>query len=181
MTFVKRPRVLIAAPHSGSGKTTVTSGIISALAARGLRVHPYKVGPDYIDPGYLGLAAGGRADNLDTWLTDIDAMKKIFISASEDADISIIEGVMGLYDGGKGGVSSTAQIAKAIGAPVILVIDVRSMGESAAAIVKGFRDYDPEVDIRGVIINRYGSKSHKDMITDAVERLGIPVIGAVPR
>lgn len=177
----ERPRLLIAAAHSGSGKTTITSGIVAALAARGLRVHPYKVGPDYIDPGYLGLAAGGRDDNLDTWLTDEAAMKKIFLSASEEADISIIEGVMGLYDGGRGGISSTAQIAKALNAPVLLVIDVRSMGESAAAIAKGFRDYDPEVDLRGVIVNRYGSENHREMVCEAIKRLGLPVVGAVPR
>ena len=181
MKTAERPRILIAAVHSGSGKTTITSGIVASLAARGLRVHPYKVGPDYIDPGYLALAAGGRADNLDTWLTDEETMKKIFVSASRGADVSIIEGVMGLYDGGRGGVSSTAQIAKALRAPVLLVIDVRSMGESAAAIAKGFRDYDRDVNICGVIVNRYGSDSHRAMVTEAIERLGIPVVGAVPR
>ena len=181
MKTAERPRILIAAAHSGSGKTTITSGIVAALAARGLRVHPYKVGPDYIDPGYLALAAGSRADNLDTWLTGEETMKKIFVSASRGADLSVIEGVMGLYDGGRGGVSSTAQIAKALRAPVLLVIDVRSMGESAAAIAKGFRDYDPEVNLCGVIVNRYGSDSHRAMVTEAIERLGIPVVGAVPR
>lgn len=181
MKNVNRPRVVIAAAHSGSGKTTITSGIIAELAARGLKVHPYKVGPDYIDPGYLGLAAGGRADNLDTWLTDEPTMKKIFCEASEEADISIIEGVMGLYDGGKGGISSTARIAKALAAPVLLVIDVRSMGESAAAVALGFKNYDPEVNIAGVIINRYGSESHRQLVSDALSAVGIPVLGAVPR
>lgn len=181
MKTAERPRILIAAVHSGSGKTTITSGIVASLAARGLRVHPYKVGPDYIDPGYLALAAGGRADNLDTWLTDEETMKKIFVSASRGADVSIIEGVMGLYDGGRGGISSTAAIAKALRAPVLLVIDVRSMGESAAAIAKGFRDYDLDVNICGVIVNRYGSDSHRAMVTEAIERLGLPVVGAVPR
>ena len=181
MKTAERPRILIAAAHSGSGKTTITSGIVAALAARGLRVHPYKVGPDYIDPGYLALAAGARADNLDTWLTGEETMKKIFVSASRGAGLSVIEGVMGLYDGGCGGVSSTAAIAKALRAPVLLVIDVRSMGESAAAIAKGFRDYDPEVNLCGVIVNRYGSDSHRMMVTEAIERLGIPVVGAVPR
>ena len=102
MKTAERPRILIAAAHSGSGKTTITSGIVAALAARGLHVHPYKVGPDYIDPGYLALAAGSRADNLDTWLTGEETMKKIFVSASRGADLSVIEGVMGLYDGGRG-------------------------------------------------------------------------------
>ncbi len=180
MSSAERPRLIIAAAHSSSGKTTVTCGIIAALVARGLRVHPYKVGPDYIDPGYLGLAAGVQADNLDTWLTDETVMKKIFVSASKNADISIIEGVMGLYDGGRSGISSTAQIAKVLCAPVLLVIDVRSMGESAAAIAKGFRDYDPAVDIRGVIINRYSSENHKKMVCEAIERIGLPVVGAVP-
>ena len=181
MSLENRPRVVIAAVHSGSGKTTITSGIAAALASRGMKVRPYKVGPDYIDPGYLGLAAGVCADSLDTWLTDEPTMKRIFCESSAGADISIVEGVMGLYDGGKGGISSTAQIAKALQAPVILVIDVRSMGESAAAIAAGFRGYDPGVDLRGVIINRYGSQSHRDMICEALERVGIPMIGAVPR
>ncbi|MDD4159812.1 MAG: cobyrinate a,c-diamide synthase [Synergistaceae bacterium] len=181
MSRAERPRLVIAAVHSSSGKTTITGGIIAALTAAGLRVHPYKVGPDYIDPGYLGLAAGSRADNLDTWLTDEAVMKRIFVSASKDADISVIEGVMGLYDGGQNGISSTAQIARVLNAPVLLVIDVRSMGESAAAVAKGFRDYDRSVDIRGVIINRYGSDSHKNMVCEAIERIGIPVLGAVPR
>ncbi|WP_279008141.1 cobyrinate a,c-diamide synthase [Synergistes jonesii] len=178
---VVRPRLVVAAVHSGSGKTTIASGIAAALAARGLRVHPFKVGPDYIDPGYLGLAAGSRADSLDTWLTGEETMKKIFLSASEGADVSIIEGVMGLYDGGAGGVSSTAQIAKLLRAPVLLVIDVRSMGESAAAIAAGFRDYDRRVALRGVIINRFGSENHRKMVCDAVRRAGLPVLGALPR
>lgn len=176
-----RPRILIAAVHSGSGKTTVATGIIAALAARGLKVHPYKTGPDYIDPGYLGAAAGGRADNLDTWLTDETEMKKIFRSSSDGADISVIEGVMGLYDGGENGISSTAQIAKLLKAPVILVIDVRSMAQSAAAVVKGFCLYDPHVDIRGVIVNRCGSENHAKIVREAIEQLGIPVVGALPR
>lgn len=177
----ERPRLIIAAAHSSSGKTTVTCGIITELVALGLRVHPYKIGPDYIDPGYLGLAAGLQANNLDTWLTDDTMMKKIFVSSSKNADISIIEGVMGLYDGGRNGISSTAQISKLLRAPVLLVIDVSSMGDSAAAIAKGFRDYDTDVDIRGVIINRYGSENHKNMVCEAIERKGIPVFGAVPR
>lgn len=176
-----RPRVIIAAARSGSGKTTVTSGIAAALAARGLRVHPFKVGPDYIDPGYLRLAAGQCADSLDSWLTGEDTLKKIFVSASAGSDIAVIEGVMGLYDGGRGGVSSTAQIAKLLKAPVILVIDVRSMGESAAAVAAGFRDHDPKVDVRGVIINRYGSENHRRMVCEAVEHIGLPVLGALPR
>lgn len=180
MSNAERPRLVIGAIHSGSGKTTITCGIIAALAARGLKVHPYKVGPDYIDPGYLGLAAGVQADNLDTWLTDEAEIKKIFVSASKDADISVIEGVMGLYDGGRNGISSTAQIARLLMAPVLLVIDVRSMGDSAAAIAKGFRDYDPAVDIRGVIINRYRSENHKKIVCEAIERIGLPVVGAVP-
>ena len=176
-----RPRIVIAAARSGSGKTTVTSGIAAALAARGLRVHPFKVGPDYIDPGYLALAAGSRADSLDSWLTGEDTLKKIFISASQESDIAVIEGVMGLYDGGRGGVSSTAQIAKLLRAPVLLVIDVRSMGESAAAVAAGFRNLDPEVGVCGVIINRYGSENHRRMVCEAVEKTGLPVIGALPR
>lgn len=181
MKTAERPRVLIAAAHSGSGKTTVTSGILRALARRGVAAQPFKVGPDYIDPGYLSLAAGRPAHNLDTWLTGCGAAKRIFADASACSAVSVVEGVMGLYDGGKGGVSSSANIAKLLGIPVVLVIDAKSMGESAAAVALGFRAYDPEVDIAGVILNRLGSENHKSIICGAMERIGMRVIGAVLR
>lgn len=175
------PRVVIAGVHSGVGKTTIVTGLLAALRARGLAAQSYKVGPDYIDPGYHQLATGRRAHNLDTWLMSPDEMVSVFCHTSQTCDIAVIEGVMGLFDGGKNGVSSTAAIAKLLKAPVILVIDAKSMGESAAAIVLGFMRYDPEIRLAGVIINRIGSPTHKTMVVEAITALGVPVLGALNR
>ena len=120
---INPPRILIAASSSGSGKTTITCGLLAAFKKRGIAVQSYKIGPDYIDPGYHTAAAGRTSHNLDTWLTGEETMKKIFAESASKAEISVIEGVMGLYDGGRGGISSTAQIAKLLHAPVLLVID----------------------------------------------------------
>lgn len=173
------PRVVIAGVSSGVGKTTIVTGILSALANRGLKVQAYKIGPDYIDPGFHRLASGKSAHNLDTWLVPPETLTEIFINTAAGNDIAVIEGVMGLYDGGRSGVSSTAAVAKMLKAPVVLVINAKSMGESAAAIALGFKMYDPEVELAGIIINRLGSESHKLMICEAFARLGIPVIGTV--
>ena len=175
------PRVVIAGVSSGVGKTTIVTGMLAALTKRGFKVQSYKVGPDYIDPGFHRLASGKSAHNLDTWLVPPESLAAIFTSTAENNDIAIIEGVMGLYDGGRAGVSSTAAVAKLLKAPVVLVIDAKSMGESAAAIALGFKMYDPEVNLAGVIINRLGSESHKLMVCEALGRLGIPVIGTVFR
>ena len=181
MSAYSLPRVVIAAPMSGSGKTTVVAGLLSALRRRGLKAQSFKIGPDYIDPGYHALASGRPAHNLDTWLVPKERLANIFESAAKDADISIIEGVMGLFDGGKNGVSSTAEIAKLLNAPVLLVINGKSMGESAAAVAMGFRQYDPDVNFAGVILNRLGSDNHREMIEEALARLEIPVFGAIRR
>ncbi len=133
------PRVVIAAPMSGSGKTTVVTGLLAAMRARGVTAQSYKIGPDYIDPGYHSLASGRPAHNLDTWLVSKERLADIFISTMAGADVAVIEGVMGLYDGGKNGVSSTAEIAKLLKAPVLLVVNAKSMGESAAALVMGLQ------------------------------------------
>ncbi len=175
------PRLVIAAPQSGSGKTTLTCGIVAALAGRGVRVRAFKVGPDYIDPGFLSAASGREAHNLDTWLTGEETMRRVFAASAASDDLSVIEGVMGLYDGGAGGVSSTAGVAKSLRAPVVLAIDCKSMGDSAAALAVGFRDFDREVDFRGVILNRLGSPSHEKLIRDAMARAGVRVFGAVRR
>lgn len=175
------PRVVIAATQSSSGKTTVVTGILRALKNRGIKVQPYKVGPDYIDPSYHGMAAGRRGHNLDTWLVPEEKITDLFASEAKGADISVIEGVMGLYDGGKNGVSSTAQLAKKLQAPVILVINVQSMGDSAAAIALGFKLYDQDVNLAGVILNRLGSPTHKALIEEAMAKINIPVLGAVFR
>lgn len=175
------PRIVIAATQSGSGKTTIVTGLLAALKEKGLKVQSYKVGPDYIDPGYHEIASGRPGHNLDTWLVTEEKLAEIFAKTADDADIAIIEGVMGLYDGGKNGISSTASVAKLLDAPVLLVINAKSMGESAAALALGFKQYDPTVNIAGVILNRLGSPTHRQMIEEALERLDIPVFGAVGR
>ena len=175
------PRLIIAATQSGSGKTTITTGLLATLKNRGLNVQAYKVGPDYIDTGWHKLAIGRPSHNLDSWLIGTDRLTEIFAETSRGADISIIEGVMGLYDGGRNGISSTAEISKLLDAPVVLVIDAKSMGTSAAAVALGFREFDKSVKLAGVILNRIGSDSHKQMIVDALEKLGIKCFGAIKR
>lgn len=175
------PRIVIAATQSGAGKTTIVSGILAALKKRGLDVQPYKVGPDYIDTGFHEVASGKPSHNLDSWLVGEEKLDEIFFSPSTTPKIAVIEGVMGLYDGGVGGVSSTAQIAQILRAPVVLVIDVKSMGTSAAAIALGFREFDKNINLAGVILNRVGSESHKKMIVDALEKLNIKCFGAIKR
>lgn len=177
----KIPRIVMAASNSGAGKTTIVSGIMAGLRALGKVVQPYKVGPDYIDPGYHALSSGRAGHNLDTWLFPEEKLDEIFYKTAKDADIAVIEGVMGLYDGGSKGVSSTAAVAKRLGAPVVLVIDAKAMGESAAALALGFKTYDPDVNFAGVILNRLGSKNHEAMIREAMDKLHIPVLGAVYR
>jgi len=175
------PRVVIAGTNSGVGKTTIVAGILRCLANEGLQVQAFKVGPDYIDPGFHKEASGRDCYNLDTWLVPAHKLSGFFAKTSESAHIAIIEGVMGLYDGGRDGVSSTADIAKRLHAPVVLVIDCKAMGESAAAIAKGFRDYDKDLLFSGVILNRIGSANHEAMIRQALERLDIPVLGVIRR
>ena len=175
------PRIIIAATQSGSGKTTITVGLIAALKNRGLNVQAYKVGPDYIDTGWHSLAGEKISHNLDSWLVGEEKLKEIFVETSDGADISIVEGVMGLYDGGRGGISSTAEISKLLDAPVVLVIDAKSMGTSAAAVALGFREFDKEINFAGVILNRLGSDSHKKIIVDALNELEIKIFGAIKR
>ena len=177
----KIPRFVIAATQSGAGKTTIVAGILAALKKRGLKVQSYKVGPDYIDGGFHSVASGVPAHNLDTWLVGKEKLADIFFETFSDADIAVIEGVMGLFDGGKSGISSTAEIAKILNAPVILVIDCKSMGQSAAAVALGFKNFDKDLNFAGVILNRIGSDSHKKMIVDELEKLQIKCYGAIKR
>lgn len=179
--LLELPRIVIAATQSGSGKTTVVTGLLWALREKGVSVQSFKIGPDYIDPGYHELASGRPGHNLDSWLVPKERLKELFLRTAARAEIAVIEGVMGLYDGGRKGISSTAEIAKLLDAPVVLVIDAKSMGASAAAIAMGFRDYDPEVRLAGVLLNRLGSATHEEMISEAMEKIGIPVLGAVRR
>ncbi len=177
--------VIIAGTESGSGKTTITLGIMECLRRRGLRVAPFKVGPDFIDPGYHRLVTGRPSINLDGWMCDAGFVRDTFLRHGQDNDISIVEGVMGLFDGigGTLDAGSTAQIAKIIGAPVILVVDARSQGRSAAALVEGFARFDQEVRVAGVIFNNVGSDNHGRILKEAVGSLeaGIKVVGCLPR
>ena len=174
---------VIAAPSSGSGKTVITLGVMALLQNSGLRVQPFKVGPDYIDPGFHTMVCGRSSYNLDTWMMKESGVKDTFHRNSGDADVSIIEGVMGLFDG-KGGIyeSGTAHVAKLLGLPVILVLDISKMAGSAAAILYGFENFDPELNIAGVILNRSGSTRHEEMVKTAIrERCRAEVIGSIPR
>ncbi|WP_433825379.1 cobyrinate a,c-diamide synthase [Actinoplanes sp. CA-015351] len=175
-------RVVIAAPASGHGKTTVATGLLAAFARRGKTVAPFKIGPDYIDPGYHALAAGRPGRNLDPVLVGADQIGPLFAHGSAGADIAIVEGVMGLYDGrtGAGDTGSTAQVAELLQAPVILVVDAAAQGRSVAALVHGFRSFGT-VRLAGVILNRVGSDRHEQILRDACEEVGTPVLGALRR
>ena len=175
-------RIVIAAPASGHGKTTVATGLLAAFARRGLRVAPFKVGPDYIDPGYHSLAAGRPGRNLDPVMVGEDLIRPLFAHGSQGTDLAIVEGVMGLYDGrtGAGETGSTAQVASLLDAPVIMVIDAAAQGRSIAAVVHGFRSFGT-VRLAGVILNRVGSDRHEQILRDACEEVGTPVLGAMRR
>ncbi len=178
------PRLLIAGTHSGVGKTTITTGIIAALRARGLEVQPFKVGPDYIDPTYHTLAAGRPARTLDTWMVPPERVPALFTRAVQGADIAVIEGVMGLYDAAdyEGEAGSAAEVAKLLAVPVVLVVDARAMARSAAALVLGYREFDPAVPLAGVIVNRVAGKSHGEGVAQAITRAtGLSVFGWIPR
>ncbi|GII21498.1 cobyrinate a,c-diamide synthase [Planosporangium mesophilum] len=176
-------RVVIAAPASGHGKTTIATGLLAAFAARGLTTAGFKVGPDYIDPGYHTLAAGRPGRNLDPVLVGTDLIAPLFAHGAGGADLAVVEGVMGLYDGrtGAGEHGSTAEVAKLLDAPVILVVDAAAQGRSVAALVHGFRSFGDGVRLAGVILNRVGSFRHEDLLREALEDIGTPVLGALHR
>jgi cobyrinic acid a,c-diamide synthase len=174
------PRVVLAGVSSGVGKTTMTTAFIANLRARGIRVQPFKVGPDYIDPSHLAFAASQPCYNLDTWMMPPSRMLDIFCTTAASADIAVIEGVMGLYDGqsSTSDVGSTAEVAKLLSAPVVLVIDAGAMARSAAAVVLGFQHLDPQVHIVGVIANRVGGAGHARLLQEAIEaETGKPLLG----
>ncbi|WP_037922858.1 cobyrinate a,c-diamide synthase [Streptomyces violaceorubidus] len=177
------PRLVVAAPSSGSGKTTVATGLMAALAGRGLAVSPHKVGPDYIDPGYHALATGRVGRNLDAYLCGTELVGPLFLHGARGCDIAVVEGVMGLYDGaaGEGELASTAQVAKLLRAPVVLVVDASSQSRSVAALVHGFVSWDPEVRIGGVILNKVASDRHEALLREAVDSVGVPVLGVLRR
>lgn len=176
-------RVVIAGTSSGAGKTTVACGLIGALRARGLAVQGFKVGPDYIDPSYHALASGRPGRNLDAFLSGPERIAPLVRHGSRGADVAVIEGVMGLFDGasGRAELASTAHVAKLLHAPVLLVVDASSMARSAAAIVHGYTTFDPDVNVAGVVFNRVGSDHHEQLLREAVAPLGVPVLGALRR
>jgi cobyrinic acid a,c-diamide synthase len=175
--------LVIAAPHSHAGKTTIALALMAALSRRGLRVAPFKVGPDYIDPQLHRRAAGRASYNLDTFLVQPAGVQDTFAHATRDADIAIIEGVMGLFDGSSptSRVGSTAEVASLLQAPIVLVVDASGMGASVGALVRGFRTYDPEAWVAGVILNRLGGEGHYRYLLPALEQEGIEVLGYLPR
>ncbi|MGW0416393.1 cobyrinate a,c-diamide synthase [Streptomyces collinus] len=177
------PRLVVAAPSSGSGKTTVATGLMAAFAARGLAVSPHKVGPDYIDPGYHALATGRTGRNLDAYLCGPELVAPLFLHGARGCDLAVVEGVMGLYDGaaGEGELASTAHVAKLLGAPVVLVVDASSQSRSVAALVHGFASWDPQVRIGGVILNKVGSDRHEALLREALDASGVPVLGVLRR
>ena len=188
--------LVIAAPGSGHGKTSVATGLLAALRERGLTVSPHKVGPDYIDPGYHALAAGRPGRNLDPWLVGEDRIVPLFACTARDpgpADIAVIEGVMGLFDGVASGASyhgasdhggdfaSTAHVARLLAAPVVLVVDAHGISASAAALLHGFTTFDPGTRIGGVIFNKAGSPRHEELLRAAADAAGVPVLGVLRR
>jgi cobyrinic acid a,c-diamide synthase len=176
-------RLVIAAPSSGAGKTTVATGLMAAFTAAGLTVSPHKVGPDYIDPGYHALATGRPGRNLDAYLCGTEMVAPLFRHGAEGCELAVVEGVMGLYDGAadQGELASTAQVAKLLRAPVVLVVDASSQSRSVAALVHGFASWDPEVRIGGVILNKVATDRHEHLLREALGGSGVPVLGVLRR
>jgi cobyrinic acid a,c-diamide synthase len=186
--MVSLPRVVIAATRSGDGKTTVATGVMAALRASGLRVSPHKVGPDFIDPSYHAAACGVAGRNLDPWLAGEDLIAPLLLhgaakASGRGADVAIIEGVMGLFDGasGRGDFASTAHVARLTGSPVILVVGAAGTSRSVAATVHGFASWDPSVRPAGIVLNQVSSARHEALLREALAPSGIPVVGALRR
>ncbi len=183
-TANKRPRLLIAGVHSGVGKSSITLALVAALRRRGLKVQTFKVGPDYLDPGHLAQVSDRPCYNLDGWMTDKSYVQQLFHSVSADADISLVEGVMGLFDGSSGESlsGSSAEIAGWLQIPVALVVNSHGMARSIAALVKGYNEFEPSVKLAGVLANRCGSPSHVTVLGKALKSSGQPpLLGAIQR
>ena len=176
---------MIAAPHSGAGKTCLTMGLLRALSRRQIVIRSAKIGPDYIDPQFHQIASGQPSINIDGWAMREAGLKALANQLMAEAELTIFEGVMGLHDGaikpGVSGHGATADVAKALGLPVVLVVDCAGMGRSVAALVKGFQIYDETIQLAGVILNKLGSPAHFNMMKTALDDIGVPVYGAVPR
>ena len=180
--MVSQPRIVVAATRSGDGKTTVATGLMAALRAAGLRISAHKVGPDYIDPSYHAAATGRPGRNLDPWLVGEERVAPLFLHGAAGADIAIVEGVMGLFDGaaGRGDFASTAHVARLLDAPIVLVVTASGAGRSIAATVHGFASFDPAVRIAGVVLNQVSSARHEQILRESLADGGIPVLGALP-
>lgn len=186
--MVSTPAVIIAAPSSGSGKTTVATGLMGALRRAGHRVAPFKVGPDFIDPGYHALATGLPGRNLDPVMVGESLIGPLYRHGTAGSDIAVVEGVMGLFDGriaegGFGAIAqgSTTHVAGLLGAPVVLVVDARGQSHSIGALLHGFSTFDSSIRLAGVILNRVGTPRHEQVLRQACEQTGVPVLGAIPR
>ncbi len=178
------PRIVIAGTHSGVGKTSLALGLVASLQRRGFRVQTFKVGPDFIDPSYLGLASGRPCYNLDGWMTRREYVLELFHRTTKDVDMAVIEGVMGLFDGSDPVTSegSTSEMARWLDAPVLLVLNVHGMARSLAAIVKGCVEFDRDLRISGIVANYSGSDHHKEWLTQSLGSASLPpVLGAIPR
>ncbi|MHB8467061.1 MAG: cobyrinate a,c-diamide synthase [Acidimicrobiales bacterium] len=174
--------MVVAGTHSGVGKTTVATGLMAALTNRGRRVGAAKVGPDFIDPGYHALATGRPSRNLDAWMCGETAVRTVAARAAAGCHVLVVEGVMGLFDGAAGGpFASTAHVAQLLDAPVLLVVDARAMSGSVAALVHGFASFDRSTRVAGLILNRVGSDSHETMLRQALDPLGVPILGVLRR
>jgi cobyrinic acid a,c-diamide synthase len=176
------PAIIVAAPASGAGKTTLTLGILAAFRQRGLQVGSFKVGPDYLDPAFHAAATGRAAYNVDPWAMRFETLAGLIEDSGRGCDLLVGEGVMGLFDGAADGTGATADIAALFGLPVVLVVDVTGMGASVAALIDGFRRHREDVEVVGVILNRVASPAHADVLTRACfEQVSTPVLGTVPR
>ncbi len=182
MTSIPCPRIVVAGTNSGVGKTSVTLALVAALRKRGLRVQTFKVGPDYLDPTYLTVASGRPCYNLDGWMMGMDYVRHLFATKAADADISVIEGVMGLFDGSDpvGPEGSTAEIAVALDAPVLLVVNVHGVARSISALVKGFTEFEPRLRVAGIVANQCGSERHGYWLGESLKAFGLPTPVATP-
>ena len=176
--------IIIGAPRSGSGKTSVTIGLLRAFSRRGVKVRGIKTGPDFIDPGFHAVATGNAGLNLDSWAMQPDLLRHLLVEQADGAELLLIESAMGLFDGipveiGRSG--SAADLARLFGIPVLLVLDVSGQSQTAAAVAHGFAHYDPAVRMAAVVLNRAGSERHRTLCTEAIEKIGLPVAGCVLR